>query len=210
MNNTKPVSIFVVFEGIDGSGKSTQASNLVSRLIEADYPTILTQEPSGTAVGLSIDQWLKSPSERSPLTELFLFSAARAEHVTSVIKPALANGHMVICDRFTASTVAYQCYGRGLDSKLVRQVNKVATQGLEPTLTILLDTPLNSALSRLPAPDLDAFEREDQAFHQRVLEGYSVMALESPETWLVLDGTLSKKTLSEAIWRRVEGMLSNL
>ena len=201
--------IFVVFEGIDGSGKSSQASNLMSSLIKRDYPTILTQEPSGTAVGLSIDQWLKSPSKRSPLTELFLFSAARAEHVTSVIKPALANGHMVICDRFTASTVAYQSYGRGLDPKLVHQVNKIATQGLEPTLTILLDTPLNSALSRLPVPDLDAFEREDQAFRQRVMEGYSVMALESPEAWLVLDGTLSKNTLSEAIWRRVETVLQN-
>jgi len=143
----------------------------------------------------------------SPLTELMLFNASRAQLVDKVIQPSLKAGKVVICDRFADSTTAYQSYGRGLDLQMVKAVNNAATQGLKPDLTILLDIPAEEGLARKKAKKQDRFEQEDIAFHQRVREGYLKVAANDPQRWLVIDATQSKEKIEEIIWQRVSRLL---
>ena len=201
------MGLFVVFEGVDGSGKSTQSRALKHRLTEAGRASTLLREPGGTPTGERIRQWLKDEHEITPLAELFLFSAARASLVESVIRPALQSGEIVVCDRYTYSTVAYQGYGRGLDADTIRQLNAIATGELVPDIVVLLDLAPEESFNRKLGTPLDRIEREQQDFHQRVREGYIEMAKKDPERWLVLDSTQSKQELSGLIWQRVEGML---
>ena len=144
---------FIVFEGGDGSGKSTQSRALCRRLQRRSYPVLLAREPGGTPTGESIRRLLKTHANLNPISELSLFVAARAQLVDDVIRPALGRGATVICDRYTASTVAYQGYGRQMDPELIGRLNRAATAGLAPVLTVLLDLPVRAALARKERQD---------------------------------------------------------
>lgn len=200
------VATFIVFEGGDGSGKSTQSRALFRRLRREGHAAGLTHEPGGTALGESIRRWLKGRQGQAPLSELFLFSAARAQLVEEVIRPSLQNEITVICDRFTASTVAYQGYGRGLDLALIHQLNQVASGGLAADLTVLLDLPAEVGLARKHRT-ADTFDAAPLEFHRRVREGYLWQAGQYPHSWLVLDATRPRKELAQEIWTKVQPFL---
>ena len=194
---------FIVFEGLDGSGKSTQARALVRRLRRRDVRVLFTHEPGGTALGEYLRRWLKRNPQLSPVAELSLFIAARAQLINEVVRPALDAGVTVVSDRYAASTVAYQGYGRGLDLSLVRQLNSAATGGLAPDLTVLLDLAPDAALSRKSVAPLDSIESAPLEFHQRVRESYLAQAAEDAQKWLVLDATLPPRELSRKVWEKV-------
>jgi dTMP kinase len=179
---------FVTFEGIEGSGKSTQAGRLAARL---GMHTVLTQEPGGTVIGGLIRGLLLDHAHRAlaPAAEVLLFFADRAQHVAELIRPALAKGHSVVSDRYTDSSLAYQGYGRGMDRDLIRAVAKLATGGLQPDLTILLDVPVDVGLARARSRGPhDRLEAELREFHDRVRAGYLEMAAAEPARWVRLDG----------------------
>ncbi len=189
------MSLFITFEGGEGSGKSVQAKALFRRLSQLAIPALLTHEPGGTPFGKRLGRWLKwaQDADISPLTELMLFNASRAQLVAEVIQPNLKSGRVVISDRYADSTTAYQGYGRGLDLAMVKATNNAATQGLKPDLTILLDIPVEEGLARKQAKKPDRFEREALAFHRRVREGYLKLAAAEPRRWLVIDASQSKE-----------------
>lgn len=158
-------------------------------------------------MGRQLARWLKNAeADFDPVSELFLFAAARAHLVSQVIGPALAKGEIVMLDRFADSTAAYQGYGRELDLSFVNAVNHAATGGLRPDLIVLLDIEVEAGLGRKRS-NQDRFEREEIAFHHRVREGYLKMAAAEPERWLVVDATLPKAKVSEVIWERVKQLL---
>ena len=202
---------FIVFEGGDGAGKSTQARALFRQMQRSGYPVILTREPGGTPLGESLRRLLKNRPGTTPLSELLLFLAARAQLVQQVIQPALQKQTSVICDRFTASTVAYQGYGRGLDLLAIDQLNLLASSGLSPDLNILLDLPPQSIFDRRIAAQGDTFDAAPQDFHQRVREGYLAQAhqesSQDSSRWLVLDATRPRRALALEIWQRVRPLL---
>jgi len=204
------MALFITFEGGEGSGKTVQARALYRRLSKLAIPALLTQEPGGTPLGEKLARLLKWTEDMgiSPLTELLLFNASRAQLVDEVIQPNLENGKVVICDRYADSTTAYQSYGRGLDLEMVKAINNAATQGLKPDLTILLDISVETGLARKRGKRQDRFEQEALAFHQRVREGYHKLAADDPERWLVIDASQSKRKISEIIWQRVRQLLS--
>ncbi len=201
--------MFIVFEGGEGCGKSTQTRALYRRLYKAGFPAILTREPGGTGLGERVRRYLKQAGKPkiSPPTELFLLATARAQLVSEVIRPSLGRGKAVVCDRFTPSTVAYQGYGRGLDVDAIRAVNEIATGGLFPDLVVLLDIPVEDGLARKKSKERDRFESESLAFHARVRRGYLDMARADPERWLVVDGRLPRKVIEKTIWERVSVLL---
>jgi dTMP kinase len=203
------MSLFITFEGGEGCGKSTQARMLYRRLLKSAVPVVLTWEPGGTPLGKRLGRWLKwsDDQEITPPTELFLFNAARAESVAKIIMPNLEAGKVVISDRFSDSTTVYQGYGRELDLEMVGYVNDSATGGLKPSLTILLDSPVATGLTRKKGRDQDRFEREELSFHQRVRDGYLKLAASEPERWLVVDATQSKKKIAGIIWQKVSQLL---
>ncbi len=204
------MALFITFEGGEGSGKSAQAKALYKRLSQSAIPALLTHEPGGTPCGNKIEHWLKwaEVKDISPLAELLLFNASRAQLVSEVIRPNLKNGMVVICDRHADSTIAYQSYGRGLDLETVEVINNTATQGLKPDLTVLLDIPVEEGLARKRVKRQDRFEQEDIAFHQRVREGYLKLAANDPKRWVVIDASQSKAKIREIIWQRVRQLLS--
>jgi dTMP kinase len=204
------MSPFVTFEGGEGSGKSVQAKALYRKLLKLDVPVLLTHEPGGTPFGQRISRWLKwsKDTEVSPLTELMLFNASRAQLVAEVILPALKSGRVVISDRYADSTTVYQGYGRGLDLAMTKAVNKAATQGLTPDLTVLLDSPVELCFARKGKEKRDRFEQEAIAFHRRVREGYLKLAAEEPRRWLVVDASQSKAKIADIIWLRVSQLLA--
>lgn len=170
---------FITFEGIEGSGKSTQVQHLAVSLREAGRSVVVTREPGGANVPVSesVRRILLESESLDPRTELFLFLASRAEHVTHTIAPALERGAIVLCDRFADASVAYQGYGRGLDPQEVKRLNRMAVGGVWPDLTILLDLDEAEGLSRAGVrAGLDRIERESLGFHRRVREGYLAMA----------------------------------
>jgi dTMP kinase len=220
------VGLFILFEGVEGSGKSTQARELRRRLSRAGFPVLLMKEPGGTAIGDKVGRLLKHAPELPapcqargcqgheleiaihPLTELLLFNASRAQLVAEVIRPALEQNYIVISDRYTASTLAYQGYGRGLDIKTIETINNIATGGLRPDLIVLLDMEVKEGLRRKGrAAVRDRFEREDIAFHQRVRQGYLKMANAHPDHWLLIDAGQPRKKIGELIWERVQQSL---
>lgn len=203
------MSLFITFEGGEGGGKSVQARALYRRLSRLNIPVLLTHEPGGTPFGKRIGRWLKwaQNTDISPLAELMLFNASRAQLVAEVIKPALAKGKVVISDRFDDSTTVYQGYGRELDLAMVKAVNKAATGGLTPALTVLLDAPVETGFARKGECKLDRFEQETVAFHNRVREGYLKLAKEEPQRWLVVDASQSRAKIAEIIWQRVSQLL---
>jgi len=204
------MALFITFEGGEGSGKTAQARALYRRLSSLSIPALLVHEPGGTSLGKRLRYLLKRPqnADISPLSELLMFNASRAQLVDEVIRPGLENGKVVICDRYADSTTAYQSYGRGLDLETVKIINHTATRGLNPDLTVLLDIAVEGGLARKKEKEHDRFEQEDVAFHHKVREGYLKLAAEEPERWLVVDGTLSKTEIGNTIWQRVSQMLS--
>ncbi len=204
------MALFITFEGGEGCGKSTQARVLYRRLSQIAIPALLTHEPGGTSLGKKLRRWLKRAegTNISPLTELLLFNASRAQLVNEVIKPNVQDGKIVVCDRYDDSTTAYQSYGRGLDLEMVSTINGFATGGLSPDLTILLDMPASGGLARKKAGRQDRFEQEDIVFHQRVREGYLKLAGAEPQRWLVIDATQPKEKIAQIIWQRVRQLIS--
>jgi len=200
---------FITFEGGEGSGKSTQARLLLKKLEEQHIPAVLTHEPGGTALGNELRKALKTKqgAHISPRAELLLFAASRAQLIDELIRPALEEGRVVVCDRFTHSTIVYQGCGRGLDLTIVDAVNSIATQNLKPDLTILLDIPPEKGLTRRRSLE-DRFELEDLSFHHRVRQGYLKMAAAEPGRWLVIDASLPKVEIADIIWGRVSQLLS--
>ncbi len=201
------MACFIVFEGGDGSGKSTQARSLLRRLRRRGAKVLRTHEPGGTLLGQSLRRLLKSGETMTPISELLLFEAARAQLVQQVIRPFLEQGGVVIADRFTSSTVAYQGYGRGLDRELIERLNREATGGLEPDLTVLLDLPVETALARIGGGNEDTFDDAPVDFHRKIRRGYSALAASDPGGWLVLDGQRPPEELSRDIWAKVQTIL---
>jgi len=202
------LGLFITFEGGEGCGKSTQSKLLLRKFEQENVPAVLTHEPGGTALGNELRRTLKRKrdSSLSPQAELFLFAASRVQLVAEVIRPALEAGKVVICDRFTHSTMVYQGYGRGLDFTAIKMVNNMATRHLNPDLIILLDISPEQGLVRKQSLK-DRFELEDLSFHQRVREGYLKMAAAEPDRWLVIDASLPKEKIAEIIWDRVSRIL---
>ncbi len=204
------MALFITFEGGEGTGKSLQIRQLFKRLSKLGIPVLLTYEPGGTSFGRRIARLLKWSQDVniSPVAELILFNASRAQLVDEVLKPALKDGKVVICDRYADSTTAYQGYGRGLNLEMVKAINEAATGKLEPDLTILLDLPVEEGLARKRLKKPDRFEQEDLAFHQRVRGGYLKMVANDPQRWLVVDGRQPKGEIAEIIWLRVSKLIS--
>jgi dTMP kinase len=200
--------LFVTFEGGEGSGKTTQLGLLAVRLRAAGERVVETRDPGGTAIGKEIRAILLS-RESGPIsaaTELFLYEASRAQLVRDVIAPALERGTIVLCDRFTDSTLAYQGFGRGLDVEVIRRMDRLATGGLGPDLTMLLDLEPAMGLARCrrdAASDVaprDRIEAEPLDFHRRVREGYRRLAREEPDRFRVMDARLPVREIEAAVW----------
>jgi len=201
--------VLVSFEGVEGSGKSTQAERLVKRLARLDVTCLVAREPGGTDIGEAIRTILLDPKnkEMHGLTELFLYLASRNQLVREKVMPALAEGKVVILDRFGDSSTAYQGYGRELGEKLVARMNKLATAGLKPSLTLLVDVPIEVGQGRKAYGVLDRLERERVEFHERVRQGYLRVARRAPGRMKVLDGTLPADELERMIFSHVEELL---
>ena len=203
------MSLFITFEGGEGSGKSLQTRALYRKLCGLDIPAILIHEPGSTPLGERLTRLLKwgQSTNISPFTELMLFNASRVQLVDEVIQPALKGGEIVICDRYTDSTVAYQGYGRGIDIETIKNINDMAAGNRKPDLTVLLDIPVSDGFARKTGQEPDRFEKEAKAFHQKVRKGYLLLAAEEPQRWLVIDARLSKETIKQIIWKKVSSLL---
>jgi dTMP kinase len=201
------LSLFITFEGIEGCGKTTQIGLLTSFLKNIHRPFLLTREPGGTEVGEQIRQILLYSENVGiePMAELYLYAAARVQHLCQVISPALRDGKVVICDRFADATLAYQGYGRGLDLSWIEEIHARTMENVKPDLTFLLDLPvqegLRRALKRMEKHSVkeDRFEKEALDFHRRVREGYLMLARREPQRIIVLDGTKDEQTLHREI-----------
>lgn len=201
--------MFVTVEGIEGSGKSTLLGGLSERL-SGRREVVVTREPGGTPVGDKIRSiFLDRSIAIDARTEALLVNAARSAHVAEVIRPALARGKLVLCDRFVDSTIAYQGYGRGLDLAMLREICRVATGGLDPSLTLLLDVSLEESRRRTLArhPELDRLESEDDGFHERVRIGFLELARAS-KRHLVLDGARDSASLIDEAAAAIEQRLA--
>lgn len=179
---------FMSLEGPEGAGKTTQLKLLSKQLELLGVTHTVTRDPGGTPLGRQIRRIVLNPENPiRPMAELLLYQADRAQHVAEVIIPALTKGHLVICDRYIDSTIAYQGYGRGLDFELISQLNEIATGGLQPELTILFDIESSNGLARLHPGGHDRLEQETLEFHLKVREGYLQLAKREPERWRILD-----------------------
>lgn len=200
--------LFITFEGIDGVGKTTQAGLLADYLRQRGYPVVLTGEPGGTSLGAAIRELVLHRKEKvEPLAEVLLYLADRAQHVATVIRPALEQGEVVICDRFGDSTLAYQGYGRGLDLDELRRLHLLTAQGLCPDHTFLLDLDVAAGRRRRQAGP-DRLEAEAEAFHTRVRAGYLALAAAEPERVTVIPGHGSIRDTFAQIRHHMEELLS--
>jgi dTMP kinase len=192
---------FITFEGIEGCGKSTQARRLAERL---GARALLTREPGGTPIGRAVRQVLLDPANErlAPITELLLYFADRAQHVSEVVRPALERGLTVLCDRHVESSLAYQGYGRGLPLDAIRMLAALATGGLRPDAIVLVDVPVELGLARARRRGAqDRLEAELVEFHERVRAGYEALLAAEPERWLRVDGRGSEQEVFEALLR---------
>jgi len=208
--------VFVTFEGIEGSGKSTQIGLLADHLTASERPVTLTREPGGTPIGDQVRKILLDPASKGldPVAELLLYAASRAQHLREVILPALEKGRVVLCDRFSDATLAYQGHGRGLDLDMIRALDRIVTGGRRPDLTILLDIGAAAGLARARGRNSSRqlehegrFENEETAFHHRVREGYLALAKEQPERFRVVDASRSPDEVGQEIREIVDDML---
>ena len=196
---------FITFEGPEGGGKSTHVKDLAERLRAEGRTVLMTREPGGTRLAELIHGRPVFHPGVDSRSEVLLFLAARAQVVSQVIKPALARGEWVLCDRFADSTFAYQGYGRGIDVKLLRQLNEFATEGLTPDLTILLDVPLEVSRERLAARQAatatvaDRIEQAGEMFHRRLRDGFLELAKAEPERFVVIDSSGPREEVSKKV-----------
>ena len=200
---------FITFEGIEGSGKSTQAYLLYNWLQEKGIPAILTREPGGTKMGCQLRSYLLNGDEAiAPQTELLLLAADRSHHIETVIKPSLSEGKIVLCDRFTDSTIAYQGYGRRIDVDIINQLNDTATRGIKSDLTFWLDIDVKSGLSRAKKRlgNLDRIEQEDIAFHHRISQGFKTLANRNPRIHRI-NAELPVADIRDEIQRVISGIV---
>lgn len=209
------MSLFITFEGPDGSGKSTQTQLLADYLRAAGHEVLVTREPGGTVIGDQIRAVLHdvANTRMTAEAEVLLYSASRAQLVGELIRPALARGAIVVSDRYADSTIAYQGYGRGLDLAALRQITDFATGGLVPDLTICLDCPVEEGLNRKQQAlasgegEWNRLDQEAIEFHQKVHQGYLALAAEQPNRWLMLDACGSIEEVQQEIQRAVERVL---
>ncbi len=201
--------LFVSFEGVEGSGKTTQANMLSSHLIQDNYDVVMTREPGGTRVGERIREVLLDPElkEMTPLTEAILYAADRAQHAAEVLRPALNAGKVVVCDRYIDSSLAYQGVARGLGLEGIRNLNEWATNDLYPSLTILIKIPFETGLKRLPYGHLDRIEQEGPSFHATVQEAYLTLAKLFSQRLVVVDGEEKPEIIHHHVMREVERYL---
>ena len=195
---------FITFEGIEGSGKSTQLSMTAQRL---GGRAVVTKEPGGTAIGRALREVLLDPASRglTPMAELLLYFADRAQNVAEVVRPGLSEGRVVLCDRYVESSLAYQGYGRGLPAEAILSLAGLATDGLRPDLIVLLDLPVEEGLARVGRRGShDRLESEKVAFHQRVRDGYLELMAADPDRWLRLDATAEPGTVFTRLWEALE------
>jgi dTMP kinase len=198
---------FITFEGLDGCGKTTQFRMLAQWLREHGKDVVETVEPGGTAIGQQIRRILLDPASAGiqPRAELLLYFASRAQNVDQVIRPALDAGRIVLCDRFTDSTMVYQGWGRGLDVDVVRDLDRIACQGLKPDVTFLIDIDLETSLMRARrrnerlGPSESRIDEESAAFHERVRQGYLALAKAEPDRVVVIDGAAGIGEVSQRI-----------
>jgi dTMP kinase len=201
------LSLFITFEGIEGCGKTTQIGYLTSYLEGTHRPFLLTREPGGTKVGEKIRQILLSSENAGiePMAELFLYAAARVQHIRRIILPALQAGKIVLCDRFADATFAYQGYGRGIDGEWIEKLHCRIMDNITPDMTFLLDLPVEEGLQRAVkrmekhAVKEDRFEKEALDFHRRVREGYLALAKREPKRIIILDGMKDEQILHREI-----------
>ena len=198
---------FIAFEGGEAAGKSTQAERLVARL-----GAVRTREPGGTPAGTAIRSLFLDPAtgDLDPRTEALLMAADRAQHVATVVRPALEAGRHVVTDRYLYSSVAYQAHARGLDPDEVRDLSLWATRGLEPDAVVLLDVPVVEARRRLAGVAPDRLEAEDEDFHERVRAGFRAQAAADAQRWIVVDATADADAVWEAVWRALVERLPDL
>jgi len=214
----KRLSLFITFEGVEGSGKTTQIRRLKRYLTQKGIPCKVSREPGGSPIGEKVRQILLNPDHREmvPLSELLLYEAARSQHVKEVIRPLLKRGMTVLCDRFSDATIAYQGYGRGVDLRLIKKVNHLSTQGIEPDVTFLLDCPSDVGLKRalrrnrsLRGEKEDRFEREKVQFHHRVRRGYLSIAKKEPHRVKVIDTRQGEEKVFERIRKIVDNLIGS-
>lgn len=209
------MSRFITFEGPEGSGKTTQIGLLREALSARGIPARFTREPGGTPIGEVIRDLLHDVRYRdmAPETEILLYSASRAQHVSEVILPALQSGELVVCDRFSEATYAYQGYGRGLDLEQLRRITRFATGGLQPDMVLYLDIDVRAGLERKRRDRQDGrgewnrMDQESLAFHHRVREGYLALARAEAGRWRVVDASLPVETVHQVILGHVESLL---
>ena len=209
----KQKPIFIAFEGVEGAGKTTQTRLLYEKLKRNKRMVIYTDEPVATLKGFQIRSILleKDDEELDPISEFLLFEADRAQHIAQVIVPSLKKGFDIVCDRFSASTFAYQGYGRGLINKfsgLMKKVDELARSGVEPDLYILLDINPEKGLNRIKGPQT-RFEEEKLIFHNKVHKGFLEQARQNPKKWLVVDASKPVSVIQEEIWKRVQRLFNN-
>lgn len=197
--------LFVTFEGIEGSGKSTQMKMLAAKLEELGKPSLLTREPGGPPIAENIRALLLDPENKEMLreTELLLYSASRAQHTGQWILPALREGKIVLCDRYYDSTIAYQGAAREQNLDFIAVLTRFSTFNTVPDITFLLDLPVEEGFARIGHRQLDRLEQEDRSFHERVRQQYLLLAKEQPGRFVVLDATLSPMELHKLIINRV-------
>jgi len=212
------VSLFITFEGVEGSGKTTQIKRLKRYLKQKGIPYFATREPGGTPIGEKVRRILlnRAHGEMMALSELFLYEAARAQHVIQVIRPLLKKKGVILCDRFSDASIAYQGYGRKMDPRLVDLLNQIASKGVRPDLTFLLDCPSDMGLRRAVRRDRqkrsnlqDRFEREKIQFHRRVRKGYLSLAKEEPHRIRVIDTREGEQKVFEKIRNTVDALMAS-
>lgn len=211
--------MFITFEGIEGCGKTTQARMAGDYLRKKQIPLLMTEEPGGAPLGKHIRKLLLNQGafRIDAKAELLLFAAARAQHVQEVILPALAAGQVVLCDRFSDATLAYQGFGRGLDLEFIQSLNEFCTAALRPDLTVLFDLPVETGLERAirriahirGAPREDRFEREEKVFHEKIRNGYLRLAEEDPERFRVIDATRDVQTIHREVCTVIEATIQS-
>ena len=209
MTKTSTKGLFVTLEGGEGAGKTTLQRALAGKLRDAGWQVVETREPGGTELGKRLRRELLEGDRIDPLAELFLYAADRAQHVAALIHPALVEQKVVLCDRFSDSTTAYQGFGRQLDRALIEELNSVAQQGIRPDLTLWLDLPVKQGLARIGDRGAqDRLELEDLRFHERVRDGFRWLAQAEPDRIIRVDAMLPPSQLAAAAWVEIEARLT--
>lgn len=207
---------FITFEGIEGSGKSTQIALLANYLTARGVRHVLTREPGGTLIGDQVRKILLDPANRllDPAAELLLYAASRAQHLREIIIPALADGAIVLCDRFSDATIAYQGYGRGLEIGMINSLDRIVTAGMRPDLTLLFDIEAASGIARARGRNNSRgletearFENEELVFHERVRQGYLTLVMQEPERIRIVDASLSPESVQAQVRQLVDERL---